>query len=367
MRKVSVISLKPGQKIARAIRNSEGQILLSADSVLTDKYIKQLAKWGIPSVYIDDGLLPDLEIDDLLSDQTRYSAIKQVKNFFSASQNKRTFRENFIPKISSTVDNIIDEVLSNKSLMINLTDIRSYDEYTFGHSVNVCALSVMTGITLGYSREKLGYLGLAAMLHDVGKVDIPVEIINKPGKLTEEEYEEVKKHTTSGYDILKQHSNLSNYCAIVAFQHHERYDGEGYPRGLKGNEINVYARITGLIDVYDAMTADRIYRKAHPIHEVYEMIAGAGNSLFDYKIVQAFLKNVAAYPVGTLVKLSNGLIGIVIETKKGYSMYPRVKILFSEKGQPVKGDEEICLADQRDIVIKEVLDDQSATFINLKK
>lgn len=359
MRRVSLEVAKPGMKVGRAIVNSNGQVLLNAGAILNDKYIARLKLLGIPSLYIDDGLLPDIQVDDVIPEQTRIKAIKQVKDLLQIHSKSMGGGTKDTENIYATINEIIDQLLSNSRLMVDLVDIRAMDDYVFAHSVNVCVLALMTGLALGYERPKLFHLGMGAILHDIGKILLPKEILNKPGALTEEEYRVVKKHPELGIQLISRNPQVSSLARLVVYQHHERYNGEGYPQGIKENEIHEFAQITGMVDMYDALTADRVYRKAFPPHEAYEMISGAGDYLFPYHIIQPFLSNIAAYPAGTIVELSNGSIAVVVSTKKGFSKYPCVRILFDKEKRPVTDAPEIELMNHRNLVIIRVLDEIS--------
>ena len=219
----------------------------------------------------------------------------------------------------------------------------------------------MTGIALGYERAKLFHLGMGALLHDIGKIFVPKEILDKPGKLTVEEYEIVKSHPDFGLQILKNNPVVSSLSRLVVHQHHERFGGQGYPKGLRDTEIHEFAQITGMVDMYDALTADRVYRKAFPPYEAYEMISGAGDYLFSYHLIEPFLSNIAAYPAGTIVELNTGETAVVLCTSKGSSLYPRVRILFDSQKEPVSVVTELELLDYRNIVIQRVLDEPECT------
>jgi len=358
VRRIPVDLLSAGLKTARPIYDGQGRVLLNQGVVLTERYISRLKQFGIPAVYIDDGFGPGFEIEDVISEETRTWAVNQVKQLFSPARLGEGQKPVVtLAEAAKVVERLVEEILANKSTVVNLTDIRAYDEYTFGHSVNVAVLAILTGINLGYSRVRLFHLGMAALLHDVGKTRIPVNVLNKPQALTDEEFTLIKKHPVYGYEIINDDPGLGKLCALVALQHHERYNGEGYPQGLSGKEIHHFAGIAGMVDMYDALTSDRIYRKAYPPYEAYEMISGAGNTLFDYQLIGAFLDNVAAYPAGTLVKLNTGEIGVVVETRKGFSLSPRVRILFAASGEPSLEQEEVSLAGQERLFISKVIED----------
>lgn len=361
MRLLPTILLNPGMIIARAVYNSNGQVLLSAGTVLTDRFIKNLIKLGISRIYVADGFLPDVEVEDLILDETRVKAKELVKSFIVEvkSEGRITAKRAAIMArdMLSTVNEIVDQLLLNRSLMVNLMDIRTFDEYTFGHSVNVGVLSILTGITLGYNRDRLCQLGLGAVLHDLGKTMVPPEIINKPGPLTPVEFEEVKKHSIYGANLIKKTGWDGALIPIVALQHHERYNGQGYPKGMKGDEIHEFARIVAVADTYDAITADRVYKKAVLPHEAFEMMAGSGDYLYDFDIIKAFWHNIAAYPTGTIVELSTGEIGMVVETAKGHSLRPTVRLLLSPDGKYIRDYREIPLAESAEVSVVRVIED----------
>lgn len=356
MRRIPVDRLKVGMIVAQAIYGADGNILLNKDMVLKASYIVRLKELGVPAVYIHDKRLGDLQVEDVVNEQTRLSSLNAVKELF---EQKR--RGSQITVLSSTdrfkqvVSNIIEDLLDRKELMINLTDIRALDDYTFAHSVNVCILALITGLTLGYDRTALVNLGIGALLHDIGKTAVPLHILNKPGKLTPEEFELVCRHPQLGFDILSMCKDVSLVSAKIALQHHERYNGSGYPKGLKGSQVHEFARITGIVDVYDALTADRVYRRAYPPNEAFEMLAGSGNFTHDYRLVKAFLANVAIYPVGTIVKLNSGDVGVVTGSERGYSHQPRVRLLYKPSGEPYTERPDIDLKVNLNYFISSVL------------
>ena len=364
LRKLKVCLLKEGMKVAKAIYNSDGQVLLIKGVILNDKYIDRLKKLGIPAVYIDDGIT-DVEIYDVIADETRTKALKNIKNMFELKSKSNLAKNMLVSKeVLDSVSDILDELLNKSDIVINLTDIRVYDDYTFAHSVNVCVLALVTGIALGYNQKKLYNLGLGAILHDIGKVMVPKEILNKPNRLMKEEFEVIKKHPSWGYDLLKDKSEINCIVRTIVYQHHERWDGSGYPNRLKGNQIDELAQVVGLVDMYDAVTADRVYRKAMPAYEAFEMIAASGGFLFRFDIVKAFLNHIAAYPVGTWVKLSNGCIALVLETRHGMALCPKVKILFDASNNII--EEYLDLRDVINITIVKVLKESEIERLSIR-
>lgn len=338
MRRLPVTQLVPGMKVGQNVYGKDGQIWLGKGIKLTRRYIERLIELQIPTIYIDYGLLGDVDIGDVIIEETRYEAVQQVKHLLLEVPESKSGTINPSPKVYGTVESIVRQALGSPDAMHNLMDIRAEDEYLFYHSVNVCILSVMAGVTLGSSKEKLTELGMGALLHDVGKVRVPPDIINKPGELTEKEFDEVKRHTIYGAELLRELPT----ARIIARCHHERLNGEGYPDGLTNGDIPDVAQIAGMADVYDALTADRIYRKAYQPNEAFEMLSGTGGFWFDYKIVRAFLCNIAAFPIGSIVRLTSGAVALVLKNKPANSLYPFVRLLINEKGERSAPDEFWC-------------------------
>lgn len=332
MRQIALNLLVPGMKLGKTVYGPNGETYLNAGVILNQRYINRLSARGYSSVYVEDRLLDGVEVDDVIRQETRVKAISGVRSILKdAKSNKRGIISQ--AAVTRTVNGILDELLDNPLAMVNLVDIRSRDDYLFGHCVNVCVLAVMTGITLGFRRDRLLTLGTGALLHDVGKVRVPPEILDKPEKLSAEEFEVVKKHTIYGRDILRQEDQE---IAAIAYSHHERYNGEGYPEQAKHPGIKLFSQIVGVVDIFDAITSDRCYKNADHPRVALELLAGTGNWWFDAKVVNAFMENVAAYPTGTFIQINTGEVGIVMDTPKGQPFFPNVRILLDREYRVVK-------------------------------
>ncbi|MCX8130049.1 MAG: HD-GYP domain-containing protein [Clostridia bacterium] len=341
MHKIGIENLVSGAKLAKSVFTSEGRVLLTSGMELKENYIQRLKANGIKEIYIEDEISAGIEVTDVVCEDTRVEAKLLVKNLmetYTVSQYINTGR------VKEVIDKLIDELLSSKDILVNLSDIKSVDDYTFEHSVNVCILSLITGIGMGFSINRLKDLGIGALLHDIGKLKIPEEILKKPSQLTVEEFEEIKKHTIYGYEILKDNPSVSMISAFIAFGHHERYDGSGYPLQIRGENIHQCARIVAIADVYDALTSDRVYRRKLKTHEVIEYITSLGTHHFDKEIVENFVKYIAVYPVGTGVMLNTKEIGIVVRVNKSMPTRPVVRIVFDENRSRVEQYYEVDLA-----------------------
>ena len=269
-------------KVARRVYDSNGFVLLNRGVRLENEYIRQLKKLNIPFIYVIDHLIPDVEIEDVVLDETRQKASSLIKSvLMEADRSSKEKKKLVLPHrdFIQTLDQIIQQLLSNKNLVINLADIRSADDYTFAHSVNVAVLSIMTAIAMGCGRNDLQDIGLGAFLHDLGKIMIPISILNKNARLLPEEYDEIKKHPYYGYDMLKNEFMSNGTSGIIAYEHHERVDGSGYPNGLKSEDIHQFSKIVAVADVYDALVSDRPYRKAFQPHQVLEIFESRAAAL----------------------------------------------------------------------------------------
>jgi putative nucleotidyltransferase with HDIG domain len=201
------------------------------------------------------------------------------------------------------------------------------------HSVAVCALMIALARQLGLSGEEIRAAGTAGLLHDLGKARIPSDILNKPGKLTEQEFEVIKSHPRHGWDLLRQVRGIDDISLDVCLHHHEKMDGTGYPDGLAGEEISLYARMGAVCDIYDAVTSNRPYKKGwDPAESLRNMARWTGSHL-DAKVFGAFVKSVGIYPVGSLVRLESGLMGVVIEQGDASLLTPRVRTFFCPKSR----------------------------------
>ena len=231
----------------------------------------------------------------------------------------------------SLVNEINQSIARNSSALISLSRLKNADNYTYLHSVAVCVLMIALGRQLGLKNEELQQVGIAGLLHDIGKIFIPNEILNKPGKLTNEEFNIVKTHPLKGWEILKDCSGVSELTLDVCRHHHERVDGKGYPDKLSGEGLTLFARMGAVCDVYDAITSNRCYKTGWEPAESLRQMAKWKNGHFDEVIFHAFVKTVGIYPTGSLLKLKSGRLGVVTDQSKQSLTKPLVKVFFSTR------------------------------------
>ena len=341
--------LKPGMRLAKDVILTDGRLLLLSGFIIKPLYIKKLESFNVNSVYVDEDLI---EITDIYEEEKLYNhAAATIKNIFTLVREGKSTSADVVKE---TVSELLQKIIENETVMLQLTGIRDIDNYTFLHSIDVCIYSVILGKRLGYGQDPLVDLGMGAILHDIGKCKVPMEILQKPAKLTDDEFKEMQLHTAYGYEIIKNAYGFNKNIANIAFQHHEKWDGTGYPSGLSGDQIDPFARIVALADVYDALTSDRVYKKKDLPHNAAEYVFKNSGKLFDPLIVEVFVNNMAVYAEGTLVLLNTGELGSVMASEGIGSSRQRINVFTNKSGPPVLSPYVLDLNQRRDIDIVEV-------------
>ncbi len=233
-----------------------------------------------------------------------------------------------ITPLAAVAEEMVDTMFTHGDAMLCLARIRAKDAYLMEHSMNVAILLANFGRYLGLERSVLKELTLGGLLHDVGKIMTPDEVLNKPGKLTDEEFGVMRQHVVHSYDILSNTAGITPTMLEVAANHHERLDGTGYPQRLKGDQLSLYTRMSGIVDVYDAVTADRVYKQGMQPTQAFRILLKGINQHFDAELVTKFIKCMGVYPVGTLVQLSNQRLAVVMQRNEQQPLKPLVKVIY---------------------------------------
>lgn len=301
---ISIADVKPGMILAKPIcRKKDGIVLLQDNIELKEVYIEKIRALNLGSIWVHDYQeLDEPEVFEPIKEETRLKATSILRTTFSQFKQNEAIDAN---KLKDLVKEILDYILGDLRIVYTLNKINVYDNYTYTHSVDVCVLSVLIGSVMGLQRNELEILGISALLHDIGKTFIDLRIINKPIKLEFEEYEKMKVHTRDGYELLKTRSNISFLVPHMALQHHEREDGSGYPRGLNGKRIHLFAKIIAVADVFDAMTSERVYQNPIPAPMAIQVVYENTPYKFNKIVVDNFTKIVTPYSKGSVLLLNN--------------------------------------------------------------
>lgn len=355
MRKIPLTYASEGMLLGRSIIDSEGNILLRAGVELDEYYIDRLYEIGINYVYIRDPSFDETDEEDIISEETRIATVKLVKKSFSNLQQERKINTVALRNI---VNNMLDEILDNSNVLLSISDISILDNRLFYHSVSVCTLSIMTGITMNYNDSKLKELGIGALLHDIGKSEIDPDLLKRTGNLNEEESAVLAKHPELGYAIIRDYDDISLLSAHVAYQHHERWDGKGYPRQLAGTNIHEYARIVAVANTYDELMTDRPNRPPYQVNQAISLIKRMSGIYFDPNIVLAMISNIASYPLGCFIKLNTGEVGIVSRINSAAPQKPTIRIIIDKLQRRVPQPHEIDLSRMTTVIPVEVLSER---------
>lgn len=346
MQRMATTRLQPGARLARPVYTLDGRHILPDGWELTAEQIRVLVETGIPEVYVD---LPDdpaaptsggvpaaarpaIQKDEPISDDTRWAAVNLLKTIFDEVAKKGRPDAVELPEdeIAKVVKDIQLDLAYHNSRVVNLVSHRSLEEYLRDHlvvhSLNVAVVSMALAKNCGLGL-KVFEIGCGALLCDLGMALVPREIRQKPGMLTRQEIEIVRRHPLDGVRILENNPGMTPFAKAIAAQHHERCDGSGYPHGLRGEEIHASARLVALADVYTSLVSDRPHRRRLLPHEALDLIMAGAGFEFDYPLVQGFCSTVVPYPVGTKVRLNTGEEGMVEEVGVPPLVRPVIRVV----------------------------------------
>lgn len=328
MKHVFIQDLKAGMILADDVMSNSGVVFLTRGMVLTDNHIQNLALHGISTVRIampkrrTQQLLTDQEKPNILLNQEYQRTIDKFKDLY---RSVRLGKQVIIHEVQENIQPLLSEIIASNNILGSLRMIHVSDEYTYMHSINVGLMSSMIGKWLGYSENDLKNLALAGFMHDLGKSKIPLEVLNKPARLTAEEFELMKMHPLHGHQILSEAGDAHYDSVFGVLEHHERMDGRGYPNGSSGKDIHEFAKIIAVADVFDALTSDRVYKSKISPFRVAEMLMEESTDHLDPYITQIFLRNIAKFYVGNIVRLNNGEVGEIILVNKFHFTRPLIK------------------------------------------
>ena len=356
MLKIPVKKLKKGMIVSQSIYNKHGASYLVKGQPLTEDYITKLIKIGIPTVAVtsSDESANIKPPEDLVQEDTRIGAIQKVYDAFRSVEETGELDANAMQDVSNK---IIFDIIARKENLVQLTDIRLHDTYTFAHSVNVAILSAMLGLLLHYTRNDLGLLTLGALLHDLGKIRVPSDILNKNTRLDNDELSVIQSHPLDGARRIQEMAKILPQPAVlaqIAAQHHEHIDGRGYPKGLTGDKIHRFAKVVAIADVYDALTSERPYKRAYTPSVAYNIMVNVNKGQFDKDMLKLFFNNVAIYPVGTVLRTVYGF-GVVTKCEFGRTETPVICLFADHNGKLLPSPKKIDLAEGKENAVEIVV------------
>ena len=331
--------VKPGMKLDQTILDRTGRNLVMRGSILDDYVIDSLLRMGIMNVYIQEGEPEPDNIEQMITpeakkqierlhkdDPAKVKLSDSVKNRV-AEGIQYIYANTESEKLSDTADsiasNLMDAINANNAIAIDISTLKTSDEYTFKHSVDVATMAMIIGKQQCLPDKQIYELGVSGLLHDIGKTKVPASILNKPARLTDEEFAVMKQHSVFGYHMLQECNEFNNDICMAVLQHHEKINGNGYPLGFDAPRITPYARILAVADIYDALVTERPYKKAFSQKDAIELIMSMTEEL-DIKAMKSFLESIILYPVDSIVELSNGEKAKVVSNNNSYILRPTV-------------------------------------------
>ncbi len=378
MKKIPVEDLKPGMVFSKAVYIDSDNMLVAPNIPVREDDIKRLMKWGVSEVETAGTIVQNAtvrttssgKIDQIIE---KYESLLGMRKrlievhsnaCYLIDQVYTSTRKDIkidIAGVQKAVNDIIGLIKDNSNVFLFLNGLDDAERnYLVTHSVNVTFYSLIIGQAMNYNEKQLIELGTGTILIDTGMTKIPVYIIHKQSNLTDSEYQMIKAHPLHGYKALIAYTDLNERIGNISLQHHEQFDGKGYPRGLKGKEIDEYARIASIADSYEAQISNRSYREKRGAYHAMKNLLASGVNKFDPDILKIFLSRMSVYPIGSLVELNDGVIGIVIGSVTEKPLRPIIKVILNDKKEKVNETQVIDLLSDTSRYISKVLSEKEA-------
>ncbi|HNR87737.1 MAG TPA: HD-GYP domain-containing protein [Spirochaetota bacterium] len=384
MRKISVEELKPGMRFDKPVYIDANNMLVAANVAIKEDDIKKLMKWGVVQVETGGEVVStesDIKVAQRIARTTSDDARKIIADYNNLLKKRKILIEVHrqasvavenahaairanklftLDEIDEALDSIIKLMSENNNIFLFLYGLEEGQNYLVAHSVNVTFYSLLIGMSMKYAPNRLRELGRGTLLIDAGMVKMPLYIIHKQSNLSDHEYNLIKTHPLHGYKVVKQLANVNERVALVALQHHEQFDGKGYPRGLTGNQIDEYARIAAIADSYEAQISNRAYRKKQYFYHAMRNLLSSGINRFDPVLLRVFLSRMSVYPIGSLVELNDGCVGLVVGSIPQKPLRPFIKLIFDNQGKRLEETTILNLLEESALYIVKALDESEA-------
>lgn len=331
MRHIPIVRAEPGMVLARDITSAKGHLLLRKGTTLNETYIAKLRQYGVMRLLIEDERTDDIEVPLALSQEMQLKALAMAEATLGGGKipDKRTAQ-----RVEECIEGIVADLSADPSALVHLMDLYTREDAMFYHAVNTCVVALAIGLALRANPQRLHNLGIASLMHDIGLSRVPPEVLGRGLEMTEEERWEFRRHPIYGYALLQNVPGITSVAARAVLQHHEWYDGNGYPSRLEGDKMVDIAKIIAVADYYDAHVSPQWYRAPMLPHEAAEAIIGYAGTRFDPAAVQVFMRRVAVYPLGSMVRLHTGQAGVVARLHEGLPLRPVLRVLREADGQP---------------------------------
>jgi HD-GYP domain-containing protein (c-di-GMP phosphodiesterase class II) len=379
MKKIPVEDLKPKMTFSKPIYIDGGNLYIESNVPLKEDDIKRLMKWGVTFIETEGNIVQEVRKPKASTSLNSHEILEKYEHLLTMRKplievhsnacllieqvHAAIRKDNSIDMkdIQNNVKAIIELLKENSNIFIFLNGLDDAERnYLVAHSINVTFYSLIIGLALNYTDQRLLELGTGTILIDAGMIKIPVYIVHKQSNLTDNEFQMIKAHPVHGYKSITAYPNISDNIAAISLQHHEQFDGKGYPRGLKDKEINEYARIAAIADSYESQTSKRSYRdKVGSYHAMKNLIASGVNK-FDPEILRVFLSIMSVYPIGSLIELNDKNIGIVVGSIVEKPLRPIIKLIFDSNHEKISDTKIINLVEDSSKYITKVLDEKEA-------
>ncbi len=359
MRRISAKYAQPGMVLGYPVYDNFGTKLLTAHTKLDEDCLKVLLNNVITEIFIEDWHVADIPVAPLISPELEGRAARALRKLHTESAGKMNVSDKNIYDISTAANAMAEELTLTSVGEVTVAAIAVQEDYIYVQPVKTALISLAMGQALGYRMSDLAALGIAALLKDIGYILLPREIIQKPDVLTNDELSKLQQHPKYGYNLLRQHSSCSNEIATAVLQHHEQWNGNGYPLGLKSTNTSRLAQIIAIADKYTALLSKRPgNKKVYMPHDAIEYVMAYSGEYFNPELVELFVRRVACYCSGLTVKLNTGEIGIISDAKLGFVGRPVVRICIDAEGGTLKKpyDVDLSKADSQHKLVVEILD-----------
>ncbi len=344
MRRITTKHAKKGMVLGAPVYDNYGTMLLDSFIRLDEDCLTVLKDNGVSEIILDDWRVADVLVQPMFSPELEGKLVLALRRLMIENNGKQSVASSNIEPVSTSIAAITRELMLEATEEINVSGCISQQDYVYIQPVKTAVLALALGQRIGLSKTELTQLGIAAVLKDIGYIAIPQEIIHKPELLTEKELLKIRQHPTFGYELLSQHTSISGEVTETVLQHHERWNGSGYPSGLKGADIVKFAQIIAICDTFSALLSERPGRRTYMPHETIEYIMAYSGEQFNPDLVEPFVRQVPCYSSGLTVQLNTGEMGIISSPNLGFIGRPVVRICYDQEVGPVKKPYDINLA-----------------------